>query len=49
MCKVSLSYVLLYGLECIIIACGDLTNMQGCHGNCTGGFMQSTIVEGTGK
>ena len=36
MCKVSLSYVLVehrYGLEHSIIACGHLTNMQGCHGN----------------
>ena len=22
----------------VIIACGHLTNMQGCHGNCSGGF-----------
>ena len=25
-------------LECAIIACGHLTNMQGCHGNCSGGL-----------
>ena len=39
MCKVSLSYVLVehrYGLEHAIIACGHLTNMQGCHGNYNG-------------
>ena len=35
----------------MIIACGDLTNRQGCHGNCSGGLyvcVQITIVEGTG-
>ena len=55
MCKVSLSYVLVYysyGLECVIITCGHLTNLQVCHGNCSSGlyimYMQSTIVEGTG-
>ena len=52
MCKVLLSYVLVehsYGLEYVIIACGHLTNMQGCHGNCSRGCMcvQSTMVEGT--
>ena len=39
-CKVSLSYVLVYqsyGVEYIIITCGHLTNMQGFHGNCSGG------------
>ena len=25
-----------YGLERVMIACDHLTNMQGCHGNCTG-------------
>ena len=38
-CKVSLSCVLVqhnYRLEHAIIACGHLTNMQGCHGNCSG-------------
>ena len=41
MCKVSLSYVLvqhIYGLESVIIAFGHLTNMQSCHGNCSGGL-----------
>ena len=41
MCKVSLSYVLLqhgYGLYRVIIACGNLTNMQGCHGCCSCGL-----------
>ena len=41
MCKVSLSYVLVYhsyGVECAIITCGHLTNMHGCHGNCSGGL-----------
>ena len=41
MCAVSLSYVLVYhsyGVESVIITCGHLTNMQGCHGNCSGGL-----------
>ena len=40
-CKVSLSYVLVYhsyGAECVIIICGHLTKIQGCHGNCSGGL-----------
>ena len=47
---VSLSYVLVchsYGLKCVIITCGHLTNMQGCHGNCSGG-LYVIAVEGTG-
>ena len=39
-CKVSLSYVLVYhsyGVECVII-CSHLIDMQGCHGNCSGGL-----------
>ena len=27
-----------FGLENAIIAYGHLTNMQGCHGNCSGGL-----------
>ena len=27
-----------YGVECVIITCGHLTNMQGCYGNCSGGL-----------
>ena len=41
MCKVLMSYVLVqhsYELECVIIACGHMTNRQGCHGNCSGGL-----------
>ena len=45
-------YCLIYhscGLERVIIACGHLTNMQGCHGNCSGCMcVQITIGEGTG-
>ena len=40
-CIVSLSYVLVqqnYGLECVMIACGHLNNLQGCHGKCSGGL-----------
>ena len=54
MCKFSLFYALVYhsyGVECVIITCGHLINMQGCLGNCSVGCtmcMQSTIVYGTG-
>ena len=27
-----------YGVECVIITCGHLTNIQGFHGNCSGGL-----------
>ena len=32
--KVSLSYE----LQCVFIACGHLTKMKGCYGNCSGGL-----------
>ena len=35
-----------YGLGCVIIACGHLTNMQCCHDNCSFMCVQSNIVEG---
>ena len=41
MCKVSLSYVLVYhsyGVDCVIITCGHLNNMQGCHEDYSGGL-----------
>ena len=52
MCKISLSYVLVkhsYGLERAIIASRHLNNMQGCHGNCSGGLYVCAEyqVEGT--
>ena len=34
-----------YGLECVIIASGHFTNMQGCHGNCNGGLHWCTEKE----
>ena len=49
MYKVSLSYVSVqrsYGLEHVIIACGHLTNMQGCHGNCIVGLHVYTDYHG---
>ena len=38
-----------YGLDRVIIASCFLTNLQGCHGNCSwsGMCVQSTMVEGT--
>ena len=46
-CKVSLSYVLhFYGLDCVLIACSYLTNMQGCHGNCSCGLYVCTEYHG---
>ena len=35
-----------YVLEHVIIACGYLTNMQGCHGNCNGGLYVCTEYHG---
>ena len=40
-----------YGLQRVIIAYDNFTNMPGCHGNCSGGLcmcMESTMVKGTG-
>ena len=38
MVVVGVSSICSCGLEHVIIACGHLTNMQGCHGNFSGGL-----------